>query len=158
MKPFFVYILFVASSLRNILCCQSPMTQPETTTVQDVFRIILGAFMTFAGTGHLTYLRREFQAQVPSWVPFSKDFVVIASGIVEVLLGLSMIFWVDQRALVGIVLAAFYVAIFPGNIHQYRNRINAFRLDTDRKRFIRLFFQPVLVIWALWSTGVLDLV
>lgn len=125
----------------------------ETSTIQDIARIILGSFMVFAGTGHLTFLRREFQAQVPNWVPFSKDFVVVASGIVEISLGLAMIFWTGQKLNVGIVLAVFYVAIFPGNIYQYTHKVKGFGLDTDRKRFIRLFFQPVLIAWALWSVG-----
>jgi uncharacterized membrane protein len=121
--------------------------------IQNIARIILGSGMVFAGTGHLTFLRREFQAQVPNWVPFSKDFTVVASGVVEVLLGLTLIFWTDQQMNIGIVLAVFYIAVFPGNIYQYTHKVNGFGLDTDQKRFARLFFQPVLVFWALWSTG-----
>lgn len=109
--------------------------------------------MVFAAIGHLTYLRSEFQAQVPGWIPLNKDLVVILSGIVELALGISMIFWKKQRVQVGIVLAIFYVLIFPGNIAQYVNHTNAFGLDTDTKRLVRLFFQPVLIVWALWSTG-----
>jgi uncharacterized membrane protein len=109
--------------------------------------------MVFAAIGHLTYLRSEFQAQVPNWIPLSKDLVVILSGIVELGLGLSMIFWKSQRVRVGLVLAIFYALIFPGNINQYVNHISAFGLDTDQARLIRLFFQPVLIVWALWSTG-----
>jgi len=108
-----------------------------------------------ASIGHLTFQRSEFQAQVPDWIPLSKDLVVILSGIIELGFGLSIIFWKGQRIRVGIALAIFYVLIFPGNINQYLNHINAFGLDTDKARLIRLFFQPVLVLWALWSTGAL---
>lgn len=125
----------------------------ETNTTQKIFRVILGLFMVMAGIGHMTFQRAEFQAQVPNWVPLGKDLVVILSGIVEVALGLGMLFWKKKRAQVGIVLATFYVLIFPGNIAQYMNGIDAFGLDTDRARLIRLFFQPVLILWALWSTG-----
>ncbi|QEC66783.1 hypothetical protein FRZ67_05505 [Panacibacter ginsenosidivorans] len=131
------------------------LTNVPTTKLQNILRILLGAFMVFAAIGHLTYLRSEFQAQVPDWMPLNKDLVVILSGIVELALGLSMIFWKKQSVNVGIVLAIFYVLIFPGNIAQYINHTNAFGLDTDTKRFVRLFFQPVLIIWALWSTGAL---
>ena len=130
----------------------------ETTLLQNILRILLGAFMIFAGTGHLTFLREDFQAQVPRWLPPNPafmDFVVVASGIVEISLGLAMVFWGQQKVYVGIALAIFYVLIFPGNISQYTNGIDAFGLDTDRKRLIRLFFQPVLILWALWSTGAL---
>lgn len=125
----------------------------QTSTLQTVLRIILGAFMLLAGIGHLTFQRGEFQAQVPHWVPLSKDLVVILSGIVEISLGIGMVFLARFKVWVGTALAIFYVLIFPGNIAQHLNGIDAFGLDTDRARLIRLFFQPVLVIWALWSTG-----
>jgi len=125
----------------------------KTTRVQKVLRIILGIFMVLAAIGHLTFQRAEFQAQVPHWIPIEKDLTVILSGIVEAILGLSMIFLKKQRIPTGIALAIFYVLIFPGNIAQYRNGIDAFGLNTDGARLARLFFQPVLIFWALWSTG-----
>lgn len=112
--------------------------------------------MVMAAIGHLSFLRTDFQAQVPNWIPFDKDFIVILSGIVELAFGLSMLFWKKQRAKVGIALAVFYVLIFPGNIAQYVNKADAFGLNTDTLRLVRLFFQPVLIIWALWSTGALS--
>ncbi len=127
----------------------------KTTMLQKILRIILGAFMVFAAVGHLTIQRAEFQAQVPNWVPLSKDLMVILSGLAELVLGLSMIFWKRERVRLGIALAIFYVLIFPGNIAQYLNGTNAFGLDSDKARLIRLFFQPVLILWALWSTGAL---
>ena len=121
--------------------------------VKGLARTALGVTLTYAGITHLTTSRLEFQAQVPNWVPFSADFVVLASGVVEILLGLSLIFLVKYQVQVGWVVAAFFVAIFPGNISQYLNGIDAFGLDTDRARLTRLFFQPLLVLWALWATG-----
>jgi len=132
----------------------------KTSLVQNIMRIALGSFMTLAGIGHLTFQREEFLAQVPRWLPTNPafmDFVVLSSGVAEIAFGLAMIFLVRHRAKVGIALTIFYVLIFPGNISQYTNGISAFGLDTDQKRFIRLFFQPVLILWALWSTGALKL-
>lgn len=131
------------------------MLNPKTSTVQTIFRIILGAFMILAAIGHLTYQRQEFQAQVPEWIPVSKDLVVILSGIVEFALGFGMVFLSKHKAKFGIALAVFFILIFPGNIAQYINGTDAFGLDTDQKRLIRLFFQPLLMVWALWSTGAL---
>ena len=111
--------------------------------------------MALAAIAHLTFERAAFKAQVPDWVPMGKDRVVILSGIVELALGLGLIFWAGERVRVGIALAIFYVLIFPGNIGQYVNHISAFNLNTDRARLIRLFFQPVLILWALWCTGAL---
>lgn len=116
-------------------------------------RILLGVLLAFAGVSHLTWGRDDFLAQVPAWVPFSADFVVVSSGVVEIVLGLALLFLAKQRVLVGIVVAAFFVAVFPGNLSQYMTGTDAFGLDTDTKRFVRLFFQPVLVLWALWCTG-----
>jgi uncharacterized membrane protein len=121
--------------------------------VKGFARVALGIALGYAGFTHLTSSRLEFQAQVPNWVPFSADFVVLASGVVEIVLGLALVFLVNYQVQVGWVVAAFFVAIFPGNISQYVNGIDAFGLDTDRARLVRLFFQPVLVAWALWATG-----
>ncbi|MBB5234868.1 hypothetical protein [Deinococcus budaensis] len=120
---------------------------------RHVARWLLGLALIGAGTGHLTTLRGEFQAQVPEWVPLDKDFVVLASGVVEIGLGAALLALPRQRRTVGWVVAAFFVAIFPGNVSQYLTRTDAFGLNTDQARLTRLFFQPLLVLWALWSTG-----
>ena len=126
--------------------------------LKPLLQLLLGAFLTSAGISHLGSNRTEFLAQVPTWLPLNADFVVVASGIVEITLGISLItttFILTQyRKKVGIVVAIFFILIFPGNINQYVNNIDAFGLDTDQKRLIRLFFQPLLVIWALWASGV----
>ena len=114
-------------------------------------QILLGATLIYTGTLHLTTSRLEFQAQVPPWAPFTPDFIVLASGVVEIALGLALIS-LQRRREVGIATAAFFIAIFPGNISQFVNGIDAFGLDSDRARAIRLLFQPLLVVWALWST------
>lgn len=132
------------------------MVESDTSLTQDIFRIVLGVFMAFAGITHLTIKRREFQAQVPNWVPISKDLVVILSGIAEIVLGVAMIFAIPSKVVAGTALAIFYVLIFPGNISQYLNKRDAFGLNSDTARFIRLFFQPVLIFWALWSSGALS--
>jgi uncharacterized membrane protein len=126
----------------------------KTTIAQNTFRVLLAFFMVYAGISHLTFNRIEFQAQVPNWVPLSKDIVVMLSGIVEIVLGLGLAFWKDHRVRFGWALALFFVLIFPGNIAQYRNGIDAFgALDSEQARLMRLFFQPVLIAWALWSSG-----
>jgi uncharacterized membrane protein len=131
------------------------MENTNTSTFQNIIRIVLGLFMIFAAIGHFTFQREDFQAQVPNWVPLSKDLVVLLSGVVEILLGLAMVFLTKYKAKIGIALAIFYVLIFPGNIAQYLNGTSAFGLDTDQARLIRLFIQPVLIFLALWSTGAL---
>ena len=116
-------------------------------------QMVLGFALAYAGVGHLTTSRTEFQAQVPTLLAEYADFVVLASGVVEIALGVGLIALWQYRVQLGWVVAAFFVAIFWGNISQYVNGVDAFGLNSDRARFIRLFFQPLLVMWALGSTG-----
>lgn len=121
-------------------------------SARHVARVLLGSALTVAGISHLTVARKEFQAQVPEFVPLDPDTTVVASGVAEIGLGAALLWAKRRRGLVGVVVALFFVAIFPGNISQFLNERDGFGLDTDGKRFARLFFQPVLVWLAIWST------
>ena len=121
--------------------------------MKKALQIILGVALAYAGISHLTTSRQEFQAQVPTFLKDYADFVVLASGVVEILLGFTLIFLWRYRIIVGWMVAGFFIAVFPGNISQYLNHVDAFGLDSDKARAIRLLFQPLLVVWALWSTG-----
>jgi uncharacterized membrane protein len=121
--------------------------------VRKALQVLLGLALGYAGIGHLTTSRQEFQAQVPTVFADIADFVVVASGVVEIVLGLALVGLWKYRVQVGWIVAVFFVAIFPGNISQYVNGVDAFGLDSDTSRLVRLFFQPVLVMWALLSTG-----
>ena len=109
--------------------------------------------MTTAGISHLTFARKPFQAQVPNWFPMKKDFVVVASGYVEIAAGLAQLLLPKQKKLTGIGLASLYWLIYPGNIAQYAEKQNMPGLDNDRARLIRLFGQPALIAAALWGAG-----
>ena len=121
--------------------------------MKKIAQIVLGLALLFAGFSHLTTNRTEFRAQVPTVFKDFADFVVLASGVVEILLGLGLIVAWKYRVQIGWAVGLFFVAIFWGNISQFVNGVDAFGLNSDRARAIRLLFQPVLVIWALWSTG-----
>jgi uncharacterized membrane protein len=130
--------------------------------IKNLAQVLLGTFLFSAGASHLGSNRSEFLAQVPTYLPLDADFVVVASGVVEMILGSLLILTVlilkKYRELIGLITAIFFVLIFPGNVNQYVNQIDAFGLDTDQKRLIRLFFQPPLVAWAIWCSGALRLV
>lgn len=120
--------------------------------LRTIGRLALGAFLTFASIGHFISAD-EFLAQVPPWMP-APELVVLVSGVVELILGAALIFSPRKwRPIVGCVTAAFFVIIFPGNLWQYFEGRDAFGLDSDSARLVRLLFQPVLVVWALWATG-----
>lgn len=121
--------------------------------MRSFLRILLGLALVFAGTSHLTFARRDFRAQVPESLPLDTDAVVLGSGVAEIGLGSALLLAPrSARRTVGTVAAWFFVAVFPGNIAQWMNQRSAFGLDTDGKRFARLFGQPLLVAAALWST------
>lgn len=123
--------------------------------VKTIARLLLAGFLIFAGIAHLTFGREDFRAQVPVWLPLDVDFVVLASGVVEIVLGLALASTSKWMPQIGLIVAAFFVAVFAGNINQYVQGIDAFGLNTDEARLVRLFFQPVLVAWALWSSNAL---
>ena len=148
------YICIVHDIIVRDIIFYNMTNKIKTSLTQNIFRILLAIFMIYAGFSHLTFNRVDFQAQVPDWLPLGKDLVVILSGIVEVTLGLALGLRKNERARVGWALALFFVLVFPGNIAQYLDGKDAFgALNTDKARLIRLFFQPVLIAWALWSAG-----
>jgi uncharacterized membrane protein len=124
-----------------------------TSNTHDAARVALGMMLATAGISHLTFAREAFKTQVPAWVKLDPDTVVLQSGIVEIALGAALVALPRRKIALGWIAGAFFVGIFPGNIDQYRHHRDAFGLNTDRKRFARLFFQPLLVAWALWATG-----
>ena len=115
--------------------------------------MVLGFGLAYAGVGHLSTNRVEFRAQVPTLLKDYADLVVLASGVVEIILGLALIAAWRYRVQIGWAVGFFFTAIFWGNISQYVNHVDAFGLNSDKARFIRLLFQPLLVAWALGSTG-----
>ncbi|MBG6239343.1 putative membrane protein [Mycetocola sp. CAN_C7] len=125
----------------------------RTSIPRTVARVVLGGFLLLAGVGHLTFARDAFQAQVPTWLPLDADFIVLASGVVEIVLGLALLILGRWRVPVGWIVAVFFVAVFPGNLSQFTTATDSFGLNTDLTRGIRLLFQPLLVLWALWATG-----
>ena len=125
-------------------------------TLRTVSRWALAALLIAAGVGHLTTLRRGFRIVVPDWATrllrTDKDTIVVVSGVVEIALGAALVALPKERSRVGAAVAAFFVAVFPGNVHQWQTGRSAPGLDTDGRRLARLFLQPVLVAWALWAT------
>ena len=132
----------------------APSTDHRSGLLRTAGRLLLGGALVGAGIGHLTTLRGESQAQVPPCPPLDPAFVVVVSGVAEVGLGAALVLAPRRlRPAVGWTTAAFFVAIFPGNISQYVTGTDAFGLTSDNARLVRLFFQPLLVAWALWATG-----
>lgn len=125
--------------------------------IRSIARWLLAGLLVFAGVSHLAWARRGFRIAVPDWVArdrAGKDAVVLTSGVAEIMLGVAAVAAAPrERRRVGVAIAAFFVAVFPGNVHHWRSGRSVPFMRTDRARFLRLFLQPVLVAWALWSTA-----
>lgn len=132
------------------------MPRPRGLTIRSAARGVLALLLVAAGVGHLTWGRRGYRIVVPGWATrilhTDKDAIVVASGAAEVLLGVGLIALPRERRRLGAAIAAFFVAVFPGNVHQWRTGRSAPGLNTDRARFLRLFLQVPLVAWAWWAT------
>ena len=120
-----------------------------------VARWILAIALGAIGVLHFRSTR-GFRVVVPDWATrltrLDKDAIVVASGAAEVALAAGLIALPRERRRMGWATAAFFVAVFPGNVHQWRTRRSTPGLDTDGRRLGRLFLQPLLVGWALWAT------
>ena len=128
------------------------MTTSKGKKQKQIARILLGSFLVTAGIGHLSFARKGFKAQVPNWVPLKKDDTVVYSGYVEIALGLALIAPPEKyKDTIGKIAAGFFAAVFPGNWAQYSHHRSALGLNTNTKRFVRLFFQPALIYTALKS-------
>jgi uncharacterized membrane protein len=130
-----------------------PVERPAVSWPRRVARVLLGASLIFTGVSHLSFGRTALHAQVPPWLPVNADVVIVASGVVEIALGASLVLLTRWQVPVGWAVALFFVLVFPGNISQFVTHANAFGLDSDLARGTRLLFQPLLVIVALWCTG-----
>ncbi|HYJ48383.1 MAG TPA: hypothetical protein VEX12_00585 [Microbacterium sp.] len=134
-------------------------SQPDRTPVlRGIARWGLTGLLAAAGASHLTWGRRGYRIVVPDWAArltgLDKDAIVVASGVVELMLAGALVVLPGHRAAVGGLVAAFFVAVFPGNFHQWQTGRSAPLMRTDRARFVRLLLQPVLIAWAVWSTRV----
>jgi uncharacterized membrane protein len=142
-----------AAPAEDVLMRHPVVDPPATSLPRSIARVVLGAFLIFAGVSHLSFARTAFRAQVPPWLGVDADFVIITSGVVEIALGVTLVLLTRWRVPAGWAAAIFFVLVFPGNISQFATHADAFGLDSDLARGIRLLFQPLLVIWALWCTG-----
>ncbi|WP_083866217.1 DoxX family protein [Microbacterium yannicii] len=143
--------------MRRSSASRSRRSPSATTIVREVARWALATLLLAAGASHLTWGRRGYRIVVPDWATrllrTDKDMIVVASGAAELMLGAALVALPADRRRVGAAIAAFFVAVFPGNVHQWRTGRSAPLMRTDRARFLRLLLQPVLVLWALWCTG-----
>jgi len=124
----------------------------HSTKAQATVRILLGILLIFIGIGNLTFMRTSFLTQVPNWIPMHPDMVVLLFGVVEIILGASLLFIFEQRTTVGWIVALFLIAVFLGNIAQLANHTYTFGLNSGLLLWLGLPFQTLLIALVMWST------
>ena len=126
-------------------------------TFSEIFLpVFTGVFMFVSGYGHLFLAAEEIELLVPAWSPISPKAMVIVTGYIEITIGLAFIFLRSKIHIVGWILVVFLILVFPGNLYQYSNEIDAFGLNTPGKRLARLFLQPFIILWVLYVSGNLN--
>ena len=120
-------------------------------------RLLLGFVLVIAGTAHLTFARESFLAQLPTWLPLPPDATVLLSGTFEISLGLAFIAVVKYQRQVGIAAALFFMLVFPGAVANFIEHADVNGFTSEFARGIRLVLDPLLAVWALWSTRALSL-
>jgi uncharacterized membrane protein len=123
--------------------------------IRAIARWTLAVGLGVMGVLHFAQTR-GFRGLIPEWATrvtrLDKDAIVLASGAAEITLAVGLIALPKERTRIGWATAALFMAVFPGNVHQWRTGRSTPGLDTGTKRLVRLFLQPVLIAWALWST------
>jgi uncharacterized membrane protein len=116
-------------------------------------RIAMAIALIAAGTDHWVTPER-YLPMMPPWMPLHLELVLF-TGAAEIA-GAFGLLMARTRTLAGIALAAYFVAVFPANIH---NALNAVAIDGLPQAawyyWARLPFQPLAIWWALFSAGLI---
>ncbi len=123
--------------------------------MRAALRYSLAAIYVIAGVAHIRS-PAGFVQITPDWVP-APQFVVLATGLCEIVGAVALAFVPRLRRAAGIGLAAYAVCVFPANINHAINDIAVGGVQMSWwYHGPRLLFQPVAVWWALWVGGVTD--
>jgi uncharacterized membrane protein len=121
---------------------------------RTVMRWLMIAFYAAAGVGHLTW-PDAFLPIMPEMVPFPRE-VILVTGLCE-LAGAAALAVPRPRHLAGIMLALYALCVWPANIRHALGHIVIPHIpDSWWYHGLRLAFQPVLIWWALFCSGVID--
>jgi len=113
-------------------------------------RVGLAVGMAFAGIAHLA-MPTPFLQHLPPWTP-AAEAIIFVTGSIEIGLGAALLWRQPWRQRAGLALAAYLVAVFPGNVY-----VAVAEVDVDGQPggwypWLRLPFQALFIAWALWST------
>ena len=123
----------------------------DETLLRRIFRYLLAVFFVLAGANH--FWNPSFYLQImPPYLPWHGELVFI-SGICEILGGIGVLFPQPLRRIAGWGLVALLIAIFPANLHMAMNDVPMpGRPPNPTLNWLRLPFQLVFILWALWCT------
>jgi uncharacterized membrane protein len=130
------------------------ISDPRHDNSRAAMRWILAAFYVAAGVGHL-WAPDKLLAITPSWVPFATQ-IILVTGICEIAGAVALV-TKPLRWWAGIALALYALCVWPANI---KHAIDGIDLPPIPNSWFyhgpRLALQPVIIWWALYSSGVID--
>jgi uncharacterized membrane protein len=113
-------------------------------------RLAMALALFFVGADHWLNPGR-YLAMMPPWIPLHLELVLFA-GAAEIAGGAGLLI-PRLRRLAGVMLALYFVAVFPANLHNALNCLSVEGLpQAGRYYWLRLPFQPLAIWWALYST------
>ena len=107
-------------------------------------KFLLGFLLVIGGIAHFNNTEFYIKA-MPSFLPFG-EFIVYASGVIEILLGLLLVISKTSRNAAFAIIVLF-IAIFPANVNMYLNHSD-FPEMSETALLIRLPIQLLLIGWA----------
>lgn len=107
-------------------------------------------FLVFFGLSHF-YKQDELILMLPDFIPFP-EFIIFITGIIEITLAVGLLFPTTRR-LSGILIAVYFIAVLPANIYKAVNTVEiSGTLSNDTVAWLRIFFQPIFIVWALYCS------
>ena len=133
----------------------SPDPQPDRSALpRAIMRWVLALFFAAAGVAHL-YAPDALLAITPDWVPFAPQ-VIFITGLCELAGALALVTR-PLRWWAGVAFAAYAICVWPANFKHAIDGINLPHMPSSwYYHGPRLAFQPVIIWWALYCSGVID--
>jgi uncharacterized membrane protein len=136
-----------------LLALLAVLAVPFLTTWPARMRLAMALALVLIGADHWIHPAR-YLAMMPPWIPLHLELVLF-TGAAEIAGGLGLLI-PNTRRLAGVMLAIYFVAVFPANIHNALNGLSVDGLPDARWYYwVRLPFQPLAIWWALYAAEVI---
>jgi uncharacterized membrane protein len=146
---FFLLLLFLTAAAAAL----HRMRAPGLANWSGRMRWALAIALILIGTDHWLNPQR-YLSMMPPWIPLHLELVLF-TGAAEIAGGLGLLV-PRTRRICGLMLALYFVAVFPANVHNALNGLAVEGLpQANWYYWIRLPFQPLAIWWALYAAELL---